>query len=449
MRRSSWRAAGIALAVAASALTAAGAMADEGPTSTAGPDHARYSLRLDGDDAGTSWKGTEKVSFRNTGDAPLRTVWLRLWGNGSGGCDDTAVRLTRPRGGELGEASVGCTAVPVTLRHAAGPGRRATVSFDVSIDVPDKVDRFGRAGKYNFLGNAVPLLAVKDARGWQLPPYVSGGESFYSLTSDFSVSLRHSDAIAVPSTGHVVAESHRRGRTTTVISAPRVRDFAWAAGPFHRETDDVGGVRLNTWYPDDVTADTASDVSGWARQAMDGFSDAYGDYPYAEMDTVVGDWPGFGGMEYPNFILSEPQRVDVVHETGHQWFYGLVGDDEYDDPWIDESVTQYITVRVTGIPSYCDTSPFWFSDGMRIDAGMDYYGDKPDEYAPGIYGDGACMFHELEGKIGADAMTRALAALVRAHRYGVVTSDDLRAVFAKVSGTDLTDFWQRWRNTGA
>lgn len=233
------------------------------------------------------------------------------------------------------------------------------------------------------------------------------------------------------------------------MRARDVRDVAWAVGPFQSETvTTASGVRLRNWWTRNIDEQAADRVAADVQEAIETYTADYGRYPYAELDTMVAGFDGFSGMEYPALIFTEPDRVTTVHEVAHQWWYGLVGNDQYNDPWLDESLTHYSTTRVTGVPGYCRAAPFWFSPGMRLDAGMDYYADHRDEYPPAIYGDGACMFHELEQVMGEPNVTRALAAYAVRFSHEVAASDDLRAALQRESVVDLTDFWVRWRNTG-
>jgi hypothetical protein len=80
-------------------------------------------------------------------------------------------------------------------------------------------------------------------------------------------------------------------------------------------------------------------------------------------------------MEYPTFLLTEPGDLPAVHETAHQWWYALVGNDEYRHPWMDEALAQYTTDKLLGTPSYCANAPFWFSDGMRPRSGVRWRSD--------------------------------------------------------------------------
>ena len=103
----------------------------------------------------------------------------------------TPITVTNVTGGTAGALSVACTALKITLPAPLAQGQSATIGFDLGITVPSGADRFGHDGAFNFIGNALPVLAVKDAAGWHLDPYTNNGESFYSLAADFKVTLDH------------------------------------------------------------------------------------------------------------------------------------------------------------------------------------------------------------------------------------------------------------------
>lgn len=251
-----------------------------------------------------------------------------------------------------------CTALRIALPKPLVRGERTSVAFDVSIAVPDRNARFGREDAYRFLGNALPVLAVHDAKGWHLDPYVALGESFYALTSDFRVRLDHPSALKVPATGHTRTLPGGPGRTVTLSVADRVRDFAWAAGPFRTAARTTpGGVRLNRTD---------------AEAAIDRFGREFGRYPYGEIDLVM--TPGFGGgMEYPGLVLlgTTEEGSAVVHEVAHQWWYGIVGNDEYASPWLDESFAQYANARFYGWETGdCWSEVYWPDDNASLTASM-------------------------------------------------------------------------------
>ena len=75
-----------------------------------------------------------------------------------------------------------------------------------------------------------------------------------------------------------------------------------------------------------------------AKAALVAHAGRFGAYPYGEVDVVLDNNFWFGGMEYPGFVLDLVSSTALAHELGHQWFYGIVGDDEYTTPWLDEAL---------------------------------------------------------------------------------------------------------------
>ncbi len=128
-------------------------------------------------------------------------MYLRLWDNYHGTCTAPPITVTNVTGGTAGALSVACTALRIALPTPLTQGQSTTIGFDLGITVPSGADRFGHDGAFNMIGNALPVLAVKDGSGWHLDPYTNNGESFYSLAADFKVTLDHPTSLSVPATG--------------------------------------------------------------------------------------------------------------------------------------------------------------------------------------------------------------------------------------------------------
>jgi len=123
--------------------------------------------------------------------------------------------------------------------------------------------------------------------------------------------------------------------------------------------------------------------------------------------------------------MSGRERGTAAHELGHQWWYSIVGNDQYREPWLDESAASYADALVSGGFGYCrDLRSLPRRSGLRLDASMRYWIPRPDSYDRVVYGFGACTFRRLERQIGAAAMTRFLRRLVSEHRHGVMTDQD-------------------------
>ncbi|MFF1901974.1 M1 family metallopeptidase [Kitasatospora sp. NPDC058218] len=410
------------------------------------PAAAAYTVELTGDSSGGQWSGHERVSFTNASAQPLPEVFLRLWGNARRGCSAPPVTVTHLLGGTAAVLSAGCTVLRIVLPAPLRPGGRHTLGFDLDLrapELPDSAGRFGRHGAYSHFGNALPVLAVRDAAGWHLDPFTDTGESFYTLAADFTVVLDHPAGLGVPATGSSAETPGAAGRTVTTATARRVRDFAWSAGPYFTVSGrSAGGVAVAVHAVAGVAPADARAILATAGSALDAHARAFGAYPYAELDVVLDNDLWFSGMEYPGFVLDRVKTSALVHEIAHQWWYGIVGDDQYHQPWLDESFSEYATDLALGRDGAgCWSAVAWSDPQERITNGMAYWDDHPARYGTVVYDYGACALHDLRRLIGADAMARLLRGYARAHWYGVSSTAAFTAAAGAATAEDLAPFW--------
>ncbi|MFG2825825.1 M1 family aminopeptidase [Kitasatospora sp. NPDC048365] len=409
-----------------------------------------YTVSLTSDASGANWSGHESVGFTNASTAPLTEVYLRLWDNYHGTCPTTPITVSNVTGGTAGPLGVNCTALKVTLPAPLAQGQSGTVGFDLAIAVPSGADRFGHDGAYNFIGNALPVLAIRDAAGWHLDPYTNNGESFYSLAADYAVTLDHPSSLQVPATGTSVDTPGSSGRTVTKATASKVRDFAWAAGPFTKISgSSTAGVALNVYSVSGISSTDAQSMLSTAKSAMDAHAARFGAFPYQEVDTVLDNNFWFGGMEYPGFVLDLVSTTALTHELAHQWWYGIVGDDEYASPWLDESFTDYATDLALGkTGTNCWNSTSWASSAEKLTNSMAYWDAHSNRYSTVVYGYGKCALHDLRRLIGDTAMADLLRTYAQSHWYGVSTTAEFKAAAQAATSTDLTAFWTQHRIEG-
>ena len=293
------------------------------------PGEARYELDLAYDERRFALSGGQRISFANTGPAPLASVWLRVWGNAFGSCRAPRVRVSVVAGGRAGKRRRACTALEVVLERPLAPGQRGELDLRIAIRAPARPDRFGRAHGIAYFGNALPVLAVADADGWQLPPYTFAGESFYALSAAWRVRVRVADGVTVASTGA------RAAGDPTTLAAPRSRDFMLAIGRMRVTETHEGSVVLRHFAPRAARASAARRVLSTARLSMRTYTRLFGPYGRPELDLVQG--PGGLAMEYPGLVLTPTFPTAVAHEIAHQWWYSIVGNDQWTEPWLDES----------------------------------------------------------------------------------------------------------------
>ncbi len=234
-----------------------------------------------------------------------------------------------------------------------------------------------------------------------------------------------------------------------------VRDFEWAAGDFVALAGTAGDTRVRVWYlPHMLAGDRAERVLDTAVRSMRAFDNAFGSYPYPEVDVVVTAFIAYRGMEYPQIVFTNPGTAPVAHELAHQWWYGVVGNDQYASPWLDESFatwSQFLPFRPwTSCPTYD-----WPSATARLTNGMGYWVHHRDDYGA-IYAGGGCMLADLASLFGLQAFERILRDYAAAHAFSIVRAQDFvdaidaAAASQTVTGFDPATFWQTWRvQTGA
>ncbi|MEU0053821.1 M1 family aminopeptidase [Streptomyces sp. NPDC006309] len=418
--------------------------------STRTPAAPAYTVNLSSDTSGTVWTGHESATFTNASATALGEVYLRLWDNYHGTCDAMPVKVSNVTGGSAGALSVACTALKIDLPSPLAQGQSATIGFDLGITVPSGADRFGHDGAFSFVGNALPVLAVRDSAGWHLAPYTDNGESFYSLAADFKVTLDHPTSLLVPATGTSTETPGSSGRTVTTATAAKVRDFAWAAGPFTKISGtSAAGVPVNVYSVSGISSSSAQSMLSTAKTAVDAHAARFGAYPYGELDAVIDNNYWFGGMEYPGFVLDLVSTTALTHEIAHQWWYGIVGDDEYTSPWLDEAFTDYATDLAQGkTGSNCWSSVSWASSTEKISNSMAYWDAHSSRYSTVVYGYGKCALHDLRRVLGDTAMAKLLKDYASAHWYGVSTTAEFKAAAQAATSTDLTSFWTQHRIDG-
>jgi aminopeptidase N len=154
-------------------------------------------------------------------------------------------------------------------------------------------------------------------------------------------------------------------------------------------------------------------------------------------------------MEYPELVFARPADVAVVHEIAHQWWYGLVGDDQSREPWLDESFATYSHEWLVPNANLCRpdrpysiVNPKWRD--IPLDAPIARFERSP-EAAIGdvIYAAGSCVLQRLERDIGRARMTAFFQLLQTRFRFGVMRTSDVLDAIREVAPTYDLARWQR------
>ncbi|WP_413301849.1 M1 family metallopeptidase [Bacillus sp. 1P10SD] len=432
-----------------------------GPASKVkGPADPKYVMDVTYDSIKHEITGKMTVDFINNLDVDLKNIYFNVWANAN-----TYLAVTKKESnvtvdqltvnGQPATYSLDGTALhipEVSIKRK----EKGKVEMNFTVTVPEALDRFGWNKTTTSLGNWFPILAVYDNEGWNADPYFNGGESFYSLTGQFDVTLTTEKEQIIATTGtEVVAPKINGALATHQYKAENVRDFAMEMDPTYKiKQTKVGNVNVNVYYKDEHAEYV--DLMEYGSKSLQLFSEKFGAYPWPELDICAMEgW--FGGMEYPQLVMisipsdGKAARIDstTAHEIGHQWFYGIIGNNEFDEPWLDESFASYAAAL---FDKTLDTNPpvdeTRLADGHlthSIDNFFENGTESKRNYYYTIYAYGAQTVDDLRKELGDDQFYASMQAYFKAMKFGVSTTADFIRIMQETSKKDLTKFFETHR----
>ena len=495
------------------------------------PRNANYSIDVELDPASRTVTGRSVVSWRNISARPTSELQFHLYWNawrntdstwmrerlravrGPGGrygdlpgqrpagdwsfIDVTAVRLLAGGGAPLTDLTASGTFIApddgnkadqtvlsVPLPGAVAPGEAVTVEVAWTARVPRTFARTGAVGDYFFIAQWFPKLGVLEDTGWNTHQFHAGTE-FYADYGVYDVRITVPRGWVVGATGRERERHDTPKGTTHRYVQDDVHDFVWTTSPdyvvktatFDHPTLPRTELRL-LLQPEHLGQ--ADRHFAATRTALKYYGEWFGPYPYGHLTIVDPAWQsGAGGMEYPTLFtagtrwlapaaVEEPEDV-TIHEAGHQFWYGLVGNNEFEHAWLDEGLNQFSTARALH-EAY---TPLYFSerffDGFipwvfreapltRVDstglAGYRWAAESDVPVTPSrryFTGTGgaitnnktALWLHTLERHIGWPRLRRGLSIFFARSLYKHPRPDDLFAALSEGAGRDLTWYFDQ------
>ena len=332
---------------------------------------------------------------------------------------------------------------------------------------------FARTGyKNDFIMGAqwFPKVGVWWQGAWNCHQFHNTTE-FFADFGTFDVRLTVPQNEVLGATGvEVSAVNNPDGTKTLTYHGEDIHDFAWTASPrFHEFTDtftsSMGPVRIRLLIQPEHASQAERHLR-IAKQTMDRFDRWYGPYPYKQITIVDPPGNGFraGGMEYPTLITGDtawwmPNGLHLVeevveHEFGHQYWYGMVASNEFEDAWLDEGINSYTECKVlddilSRDRSFLDLRGVTGSDDEQQRGFYLHFADRDpmvrfayqylssDSYGGITYGKTATVLLTLEKVVGEATMRRALQTYFMRYRFTHPTREDFLKTLEEVSGQNL------------
>ena len=355
----------------------------------------------------------------------------------------------------------------VTLEDALNPSSRADIAINFSLTIPNCEHRFGYGENTLSLGNWYPIACVFEAGEFVTTGYSPNGDPFFSDVANYNVLLTYPSKLKLASTGTLDKISTESETTTSLYSAKAVRDFACVfSEKFEIKSAPVGNTTLSYFYYNDSEPDKHLQV---CIDALTTFNKLFGQYPYTVINIVKTNFLQ-GGMEYPQIVFisdsieNESELINViVHEISHQWWYGVVGNNECENAWIDEGLAEYSTALFYDEnPSYSKTSREVIDNALSsymlfFDVYKDAYDDfdtsmnknlhnfkTETEYVYLTYVKGILLFDSINDIIGKTNMQNSLHALYIENMFSNIKPVDVIEAFEKTSHRHLASYINSW-----
>ena len=378
------------------------------------------------------------------------------------------------------------TVAEVRLPRPVPPGGSIRVALDFRSKLPRVAARTGFKGDFFLVAQWFPKVGVLQETGWNCHQFHTQSE-FFSDFGDYDVSI---DVPAryrgkVGATGRLVEERASPGgdRITYRFRQASVHDFVWTAQPDYLVLKDhfheagLHDVDLTLLLQPEHSRQANRHFRA-ARAALSYYGRILGAYPYDTFTLVDPPWGarGAGGMEYPTFItcgthvsapaaVRNPEEV-TVHETGHQFFYGVLANNEFEEPYLDEGFNTYMTSRVLAAvfgPDHPEISIFglnfplgidlrdpvdenrrYFSQATRdIHAAPSWKFIDRQAYGSMAYSQTALALATLERLLTSNVMDRALRLYADRYRFRHPRLQDFITAVNDTTGQDWSWFFQR------
>lgn len=395
----------------------------------------------------------------------------------------------------------------IILNQQLESGSSIVITTPFKVKIPDaRFSRLGHTGQAYYISQWYPKPAVFDKNGWNTVPYLTQGE-FYGEFGSYEVSITLPSNYVVGASGNLQEESERKflmqkseetkrlkyfekslafpesstNTKTITYRMDSVHDFAWFADKrFHVLQSEVqlpqSENKVTTY-----AMFTNSEALLWLKSteyinnAIYYYSLWNGDYPYKVCTAIDGVIAAGGGMEYPGVTIigksNDAFTLEdvIVHEVGHNWFYGILGTNERKFAWMDEGINSFNEQRyfstkygseswnvlasalpfskLTGISKLGFKKATMFESMLSLRNYVNQPLSTPAKdftnlnYGLNVYSYTAALFEYLKEYLGQELFDRCMKSYFKQWKFRHPYPEDLKKIFETESGRDLTWFF--------
>lgn len=338
--------------------------------------------------------------------------------------------------------------IPLEQPLESGERRSLWIEYELQLPYLDPEAAFRQLGPLGYtelqtnLADWYPFVPpYSPGKGWLAHQPASYGEHLVYEMADFEVIIqltgKMSDlVIAASSEGNIENSTYR-------YQIKNARNFTWSASPYYRtKTSTAGNVTVNSYYFPDHWAG-GQRVLTTTVETIELFSHLFAPYSHSTISAIEADF--VDGMEYDglyflgkDYYAQHNRRTAdflvtiAAHETAHQWWYGLVGNDQALEPWLDESLSTYCEYLFYEYLHPEDMDWWWtyrlmaYQPHGSIDITIyDVQGtNRYRDYRDAVYLNGALFIHDIRKFLGDQEFIDFLGIYLETHQYTQATTTD-------------------------
>ena len=365
--------------------------------------------------------------------------------------------------------------VKVVLPKRVSGGEKVTLHIEFEVKLPYIFARMGQVEDFVMAGQWFPKISAYEPQGrrgrveegWNLHQY-HGNSEFYADFGSYNVKIRVPEKYIVAATGFLINKTGlKNGQKQYHFYGEDIHDFAWSASPHFIVMDEPFScsntpfVRIKL-YVDPMHQHLKNRYFRAAKAALKNYSEWYGGYPYSTLSIVVPpkEANGAGGMEYPTLVTSLAAKHaspgyslerTVIHEIAHQYFYGIIANNEFEEAWLDESFASYAEDKVMeseyGVFSNLPIqSAYIISPAPLTQNSWCYHSHR--HYAENVYTRGKLLLRTIEKQVGVNTMKAIMKSYTSAHRFHYPTTTDFQKTIENITGTSWEQFFNVYVHKG-
>jgi hypothetical protein len=355
------------------------------------------------------------------------------------------------------------TTLTIMLSHAVQPGEAITLTLKYAVCVPELSDpqSFGDANlAYTAdamsIGYWYPMLApYRSGAGWYATGWQPIGDPFVSEVADYTAEITATPQVTVVAGGDLAhAENVWR------YHLPRARTMGMIASDQYRALSVPFGGVTYTVYTLPRHAPLASIALKTTFQSALLDTALYGSYPYQALR--VAEFSGPWSMEFSGFVVLGASEFDdydgtlrnrliriTAHEVSHQWWYGVVGNDQIREPWLDEALARFNELRYYETYAPQDVA-WWWETVIGVNRPIGPVNSPVNAfnthgaYLSSVYNQGARFFDALRTRLGADRFKAFLRDLYQFGAFRLITTQDFLKVLYADARVDVRSVTQRF-----